>query len=116
MKFIDYLADHLDKNLNEAVKLKVGDFGTYRDKYGETVGFMVIGALSHGCIAVTGGLVGVVTPKSLNKIKVEKYFEASVCIDEDGKVEGKYPVSVYKGDFNSFLGMLDGEDEDDEDY
>lgn len=116
MKFIDYLTEQrLDRNLNEAVKLKVGDFGTYRGKYGETVGFLVIGCLSHGCIAVTGSLVGVITPKSINKIKIEKYFEASVCIDENGKVEGKYPVSVYNGDFNSFLSMLDGEDEDDED-
>ena len=123
MNYDDYLAFRRGgENLNEAVKLKVGDFGTYRDKYGETVGFLVIGCLSHGCIAVTGSLVGVVTPKSINKIKIEKYFEASVHIDENGKVEGKYPVSVYKGDFNSFLGMLDGEDEeddedeDDEDY
>lgn len=114
MNFYDYLADHLDGNLNEAVKLKVGDFGTYRDKYGETVGFLVISCLAHGCIAVTGSLVGVVTPKSLNKIKIEKYFEASVYIGEDGKVEGRYPVSVYNGDFNSFLSMLDGEDEEDE--
>lgn len=118
MKFVDYLADQLDENLNEAVKLKVGDFGTYRDKYGETVGFLVIGCLQNGCIAVTGSLVGIITPKSIDKIKIEKYFEASVCIDENGKVAGKYPVSVYNGDFNSFLSMLDGEDEeeDDEDY
>lgn len=116
MKFIDYLTEQrLDKRLNEALKLKVGDFGTYRDMYGETVGFLVIGCLSRGCIAVTGSLVGIITPKSINKIKIEKYFEASVCIDENGKVAGKYPVSVYNGDFNSFLSMLDGEDEDDED-
>lgn len=115
MKFVDYLADQLDENLNEAVKLKVGDFGTYRDKYGETVGFLVIGCLSNGCIAVTGSLVGIITPKSINKIKIEKYFEASVHIDENGKVAGKFPVSVYNGDFNSFLSMLDGEDEDEED-
>lgn len=115
MKFDEYLASRrLDENLNEAVKLKVGDFGTYRDKYGETVGFLVIGCLSHGCIAVTGSLVGMITPKSINKFKIEKYFEASVCIDENGKVEGKYPVSLYNGKFDAFLGMLDGEDDEDD--
>ena len=39
MKFIDYLTEQHDENLNEAVKLKVGDFGTYRDKYGEPSDF-----------------------------------------------------------------------------
>lgn len=115
MNFDEYLAGKgITGSLNEALKLKVGDFGTYRDKYGETVGFLVIGCLAHGCIAVTGSLVGVVTPKSLNKIKIEKYFEASVHIDESGKVEGKYPVSLYNGKFDAFLGMLDGEDEEDD--
>ena len=55
-------------------------------------------------------------PDGINKFRKDTLFEASVCIDESGKVEGKYPVSVYNGDFNSFLSMLDGEDdEDDED-
>lgn len=122
MNFDDYLAyRHRDENLNEAVKLKVGDFGTYRDKYGETVGFLVIGCLSHGCIAVTGGWLGSITPMTakkhdgINKFRKDTLFGASVYIDESGKVEGKFPVSVYNGDFNSFLGMLDGEDEEDED-
>ena len=119
MKFDEYLATkRLDTRLNEALKLKVGDFGTYRDKIGDTIGFMVIGALSHGYIALTGGMVGAVTPKSLHKFRADKLFEVCVYIDENGKVEGKYPVSVYNGDFNSFLSMLDGEDEEgeDEDY
>ena len=55
-----------------------------------------------------------ITPKSINKFKIEKYFEASVYIDESGKVEGKYPVSLYNGKFDAFLGMLDGEDEEDD--
>ena len=115
MNFDEYLAGQRhNTRLNEALKLKVGDFGTYRDTYGETVGFLVIGCLSHGCIAVTGSLVGLITPKSINKFKIEKYFEASVCIDENGKVEGKFPVSVYNGKFDAFLSMLDGEDEEDD--
>ena len=123
MKFIDYLTEQrLDKRLNEALKLKVGDFGTYRDKIGDTIGFLVIGALSHGYIALTGSYwLGSVTPMTvkkpdgINKFRKDTLFEASVYIDESGKVEGKYPVSLYNGDFNSFLSMLDGEDEEDED-
>ena len=123
MKFIDYLTEQrIDENLNEAIKLKVGDFGTYRDKYGETIGFLVIGALSHGYIALTGGYwLGSVTPMTvkkpdgINKFRKDTLFEAGVYIDESGKVEGKYPVSLYNGDFKSFLSMLDGEDEEDED-
>ena len=73
MNFDEYLAGQRhNTRLNEALKLKVGDFGTYRDTYGETVGFLVIGCLSHGCIAVTGSLVGLITPKSINKFKIEK--------------------------------------------
>ena len=122
MNFDEYLAaQRLDKRLNEALKLKVGDFGTYRDKIGDTIGFLVMGALSHGYIAVTGGWLGSVTPMTvkkpdgINKFRKDTLFEASVYIDESGKVEGKYPVSLYNGDFNSFLSMLDGEDEEDED-
>ena len=123
MKFIDYLTEQrLDRKLNEALKLKVGDFGTYRDKIGDTIGFLVIGALSHGYIALTGGYwLGSVTPMTvkkpdgINKFKKDTLFESSVYIDESGKVEGKFPVSLYNGDFNSFLSMLDGEDEEDED-
>ena len=121
MNFDKYLAGHdIGRNLNEALKLKVGDFGTYRDKIGDTVGFLVIGCLSHGCIAVTGGFwLGSITPMTvkkpdgINKFRKDTLFEASVYIDESGKVEGKYPVSLYNGDFKSFLSMLDGEDEED---
>lgn len=123
MKFDEYLAaQRLGKRLNEALKLKVGDFGTYRDKIGDTIGFLVIGALSHGYIALTGGYwLGSVTPMTvkkpdgINKFRKDTLFESSVYIDENGKVEGKYPVSLYNGDFNSFLSMLDGEDEEDYD-
>lgn len=116
MKFIDYLTEQrLDGKLNEAIKLKSGDLGTYRDMMGETIGLLVLGELSHGYIAVTGGMVGVYSPKSIKKFTIDN-LNACVYIDESGKVEGKYPVSVFKGDFNSFLSMLDGEDEEDEDY
>lgn len=115
MNFDDYLAfRHGDEKLNEAVKLKVGGYGTYINKYGETVGFLVIGCLSHGYIAVKGGMIGVYSPKSIKKFTIDN-LTACVYIDETGKVEGKYPVSVFKGDFNSFLSMLDGDDEEDKD-
>ena len=112
MKFIDYLAEQgITGNLNEAVKFKPGDLGTFRDKNGETIGLMVVGALSSGYVATTGGMIGVYNPKSIKKFGIDE-LETCVYIDESGKVEGKYPVSVYSGDFDSFLNMLDGEDED----
>ena len=112
MKFIDYLAEQgITGNLNEAVKLKPGDLGTFRDKNGETIGLMVVGALSSGYVATTGGMIGVYNPKSIKKFGIDE-LETCVYIDESGKVEGKDPVSVYSGDFDSFLSMLDGEDED----
>ena len=121
MNFDEYLAaQRLDRRLNEALKLKVGDFGTYRDRMGDTIGFLVIGALSHGYIAVTGSWLGSITPMTvkrpdgINKFRKDTLFEASVYIDESGKVEGKYPVSLYNGKFDAFLGMLDGEDEEDD--
>ena len=49
--------------------------------------------------------------KTIKKFGIDE-LETCVYIDESGKVEGKYPVSVYSGDFDSFLSMLDGEDED----
>ena len=112
MKFIDYLAGQgITGNLNEAIKLKPGDLGTFRDKNGETIGLMVVGALSSGYVATSGGMIGVYSPKSIKKFGVDE-LETCVYIDESGKVEGKYPVSVFNGDFDSFLSMLDGEDED----
>ena len=112
MKFIDYLARYgITENLNEAIKLKPGDLGTFRDKNDETVGLIVVGALSSGYVATSGGMIGVYSPKSIKKFDIND-LESCVYIDESGKVEGKYPVSVFKGDFNSFLSMLDGEDED----
>ena len=112
MKFIDYLARQgITGNLNEAIKLKPGDLGTFRDKNGETIGLMVVGALSSGYVATSGGMIGVYNPKSIKKFGIDE-LETCVYIDESGKVEGKYPVSVYSGDFDSFLSMLDGEDED----
>ena len=124
MNFDEYLAGQRhNTRLNEALKLKVGDFGTYRDRMGDTIGFLVMGALSHGYIAVTGGYwlgsispMTVKRPDGINKFRKDTLFEASVYIDESGKVEGKYPVSLYNGKFDAFLGMLDGEDEEDEDY
>lgn len=116
MKFDEYLAaKNLDRRLNEAVKLKQGDLATYRDQYGETVGLLVVSELSSGYVAASGGMVGVYSPKSIKKFTINN-LNACVYIDENGKVEGKYPVSVYSGDFDSFLVMLDGEDEEDEDY
>ena len=112
MKFIDYLAGQgITGNLNETIKLKPGDLGTFRDKNGETIGLMVVGALSSGYVATSGGMIGVYNPKSIKKFGIDE-LETCVYIDESGKVEGKYPVSVYSGDFDSFLSMLDGEDED----
>ena len=112
MKFIDYLAGQgITGNLNEAIKLKPGDLGTFRDKNGETIGLMVVGALSSGYVATSGGMIGVYSPKSIKKFDIDE-LETCVYIDESGKVEGKYPVSVYSGDFDSFLSMFDGEDED----
>ena len=110
MKFIDYLAGQgITGNLNEAVKLKPGDLGTFIDKNGEKTGLMVVGALSSGYLATSGGMIGVYSPKSIKKFSIDE-LETCVYIDESGKVEGKYPVSVYSGDFDSFLSMLDGED------
>ena len=112
MKFADYLARRgITGNLNEAIKLKQGDLATYRNNWGETVRLMVVGALSSGYVATSGGMIGVYSPKSIKKFDIND-LESCVYIDESGKVEGKYPVSVFKGDFNSFLSMLDGEDED----
>ena len=112
MKFIDYLAGQgITGNLNEAIKLKPGDLGTFIDKNGEKTGLMVVGALSSGYVATSGGMIGVYNPKSIKKFGIDE-LETCVYIDESGKVEGKYPVSVYSGDFDSFLSMLDGEDED----
>ena len=112
MKFIDYLAGQgITGNLNEAIRFKPGDLGTFRDKNGETIGLMVVGALSSGYVATSGGMIGVYSPKSIKKFGIDE-LETCVYIDESGKVEGKYPVSVYSGDFDSFLSMLDGEDED----
>ena len=112
MKFIDYLArQEITRNLNEAIKLKQGELETIRDKNGETIGLMVVGALSSGYVATSGGMIGVYNPKSIKKFGIDE-LETCVYIDESGKVEGKYPVSVYSGDFDSFLSMLDGEDED----
>ena len=110
MKFIDYLAGQgITGNLNEAIKLKPGDLGTFIDKNGEKTGLMVVGALSSGYLATSGGMIGVYSPKSIKKFSIDE-LETCVYIDESGKVEGKYPVSVYSGDFDSFLSMLDGED------
>ena len=112
MKFIDYLARQgITGNLNEAVKFKPGDLGTFIDKNGEKTGLMVVGALSSGYVATSGGMIGVYSPKSIKKFGIDE-LETCVYIDESGKVEGKYPVSVYSGDFDSFLSILDGEDED----
>ena len=111
MNFDEYLAGHgIGRNLNEAVKLKAGDLGTFIDKYGETIGIMVVGKLSSGYVATFGGMIGVYNPKSIKQFDIDN-LATCVYIDETGKVEGKYPVSVYKGDFNSFLNILDGEDE-----
>ena len=110
MKFIDYLARYgITENLNEAIKLKPGDLGTFIDKNGEKTGLMVVGALSSGYLATSGGMIGVYSPKSIKKFSIDE-LETCVYIDESGTVEGTYPVSAFKGDFDSFLSMLDGED------
>ena len=116
MKFIDYLTEQrLDRNLNESVNFKVGDLATYRDKWGETVGLLIVGELMDGYIATTGGMIGIYTPKNASQFKINN-LDTCVWIDSNGKVNGKTPVSVFKGTFDQFLSMLDGEDEDEEDY
>ena len=114
MKFFDYLTEQrLDRNLNESVRFKVGDLATYSDKWGETVGLLIVGKLMDGYVATTGGMIGVYSPKSASRFKID-HLDTCVWIDSNGKVNGKTPVSAFKGTFDQFLSMLDGEDEEDE--
>ena len=108
MKFTEYLNElnepHSDR-LNEAVSLKAGDYATYKDRYGATIGLLVIGSLNNGCIATTGGMIGVYTPKNVDKFTAIN-LDTCVYIDDNGKVEGKYPISKFNGSWDAFLARL----------
>ena len=108
MKFTEYLNESRSNGLNEAVSLKAGDYATYKDQFGETVGLLVIGSLTNGCIATTGGEIGVYTPKNVNKFTASE-LDTCVWIDDNGKVEGKYPISKFNGSWDEFIDKLDAE-------
>lgn len=74
----------------------------------------IVGQLMDGYIATTGGMIGVYTPKSASQFKIDN-LDTCVYIDSNGKMNGKTPVSVFKGTFDQFLDMLDGYDENEED-
>lgn len=107
MKFAEYLNESRLNRLNEAVSLKAGDYATYKDEYGETIGILVVGALyHHGYIAITGGLVGVYNPKNFIKFRASQ-LDTCVYIDDNGKVEGKYPISKFNGSWDLFLDRIE---------
>ena len=118
MNFSEFLNTRNSNNsctsraLNESVNFKAGDLAFYTDQYGETVGLLIIGKLMNGYIATTGGMIGVYTPKSVSKFKITE-LGTCVWIDSNGKVNGKTPVSEFKGTFDQFMNMLDGYDEED---
>lgn len=118
MNFSEFLNTRNSNNsctsraLNESVNFKAGDLAFYTDQYGETVGLLIIGKLMKGYIATTGGMIGVYTPKSVSKFKISE-LGTCVWIDSSGKVNGKTPVSEFKGTFDQFMNMLDGYDEED---
>lgn len=114
MRFSKYLSSSNLNKLNESVNFKVGDLATYKDSWGETVGLLIVGELTSGYVATTGSMIGIYTPRNVSKFKIDN-LNTCVYIDSNGKVNGKSPVSVFKGTFDQFLGMLDGYDEDDED-
>ena len=94
------------KYLNEDIKLKAGDCLTFKDGFGQNSGLLVIGSLNNGYIATFGGMIGVYTPKNVNKFRIDQ-LDACVWIDENGRVEGKYPISKFKGSFEEFLNKLE---------
>ena len=98
MKFTEYL--------NEDIKLKAGDCLTFKDGFGQNNGLLVIGSLNSGYIATFGGMIGVYTPKNVNKFRIDG-LDACVWIDGNGRVEGKYPISKFKGSFDDFLLKLE---------
>lgn len=108
MKFTEYLNESRSNRLNEAVSLKAGDCATYEDQFGDTVGLLVVGSLTHGCVATTGGMIGVYDPKSVNKFTARD-LSTCVYIDNNGKVEGKYPISKFNGSWDAFLARLEDE-------
>ena len=108
MKFAEYLNESRSNRLNEAASLKAGDYATYKDQFGETVGLLVIGSLTNGCIATTGGMIGTYTPKSVNKFTADD-LDTCVWIDNNGKVEGKYSISKFNGSWDAFIAKLEGE-------
>jgi len=108
MKFAEYLNESRSNRLNEASGLKAGDCATYKDRYGETIGLLVIGSLTNGCIATTGGMLGVYTPKNVNKFTASE-LDTCVYIDDNGKVEGKYQISKFNGSWDEFIDKLDAE-------
>lgn len=90
------------KYLNEEIKLKEGDYLMFKDGSGQYNGLLVVGQLHNGYIATFGGMIGVYTPKNVNKFRMDQ-IDACVWIDENGRVEGKYPISKFKGSFEDFL-------------
>lgn len=109
MKFAEYLNESRSNRLdcmNESVSLKAGDCATYEDQYGDDVGLLVVGTLTHGCVATTGDMIGMYNPKSVGKFTV-KDLDTCVYIDDKGKVEGKYPVSKFNGSFDAFMNHLE---------
>ena len=109
MKFAEYLNESRSNRLDcmdEAVNLKAGDCATYEDQYGDTVGLLVVGTLTHGCVATTGGMIGVYDPKSVNKFTARD-LGTCVYIDNNGKVEGKYPISKFNDSWKAFLARLE---------
>ena len=108
MRFSKYLNSRNSNKLNESVSFKVGDLATYRDNGGEIIGLLIVGELMDGYIATTGGMIGIYTPESVSRFKIDN-LDTCVYIDSNGKVNGKTPVKVFKGTFDKFLDMLDEE-------
>lgn len=91
--------------LNEGVKLKAGDCAIFKDGFGQMGGLLVVGVLEHGYIATSGGMIGVYSPKSIHKFELNE-LESCVWIDDNGRVDGKYPITLFKGSFEEFLNKL----------
>lgn len=92
--------------LNEDVKLKAGDCAIFKDGFGQMVGLLVVGALEHGYVATCGGMIGVWSPKSIHKFRLDQ-LDSCVWIDDNGRVYGKYPITLFKGSFEEFLNKLE---------
>lgn len=69
-------------------------------------GLLVVGALEHGYIAANGGMIGVYTPKNIHKFRLDQ-LDSCFWIDDNGRVDGKYPITLFKGSFEEFLNKLE---------